>query len=120
LPASAARRTALFEEPGTLDIFCAAAAEALKDTGRLVMVYPAARLSDVTAALEHAALHLVRTLPLCPRAGREAALLLLEAAPADAAPLAPPRVEAPLVLHGADGRFTPAALQFCPFLACNA
>jgi tRNA1Val (adenine37-N6)-methyltransferase len=120
LPASAARRTALFEEPDTLDVFCVAAAEALKDTGRLIIVYPAARLSDVTAALKRAALHLVRMLPLCPRAGSEAALLLLEAAPAGCGPLSPPRVDAPLVLHGADGRFTPVALQFCPFLACNA
>jgi tRNA1(Val) A37 N6-methylase TrmN6 len=120
LPASAARRTALFEEPGTLDVFCAAAAEALKDTGRLTLVYPAARLPDVTAALERAALRLVRMLPLCSRAGGATTLLLLEAAPAAGAPLFPPHIEAPLVLHGADGRFTPAALQFCPFLACNA
>jgi tRNA1(Val) A37 N6-methylase TrmN6 len=120
LPASAARRTALFEEPGTLDVFCAAAAEALKETGRLILVYPAARLPDVTAALERAALRLVRMLPLCPRAGSDATLLLLEAAPAGSMPLSPPRIETPLILHGTDGRFTPAALKFCPFLACNA
>ncbi|MDR1686043.1 MAG: methyltransferase domain-containing protein [Desulfovibrio sp.] len=120
LPASAARRTALFEEPGTLDVFCAAAAEALKETGRLTLVYPAARLPDVTAALERVALRLVRILPLCPRTGTNAALLLLEAAPASSVPHIPPRFEAPLILHGADGRFTRAALQFCPFLACNA
>jgi tRNA1(Val) A37 N6-methylase TrmN6 len=120
LPASEARRTALFEEPGTLDVFCAAAAEALKGTGRLILVYPAARLPDVTAALDRAALHLVRMLPLCPRAGSAAALLLLEAAPAGSTASLPPRCDAPLILHGADGRLTPAALQFCPFLACNA
>jgi tRNA1Val (adenine37-N6)-methyltransferase len=120
LPASPARRTALFEGPGTLDVFCSAAAKALKETGRLILVYPAARLPDVTAALDRAALHLVRMLPLCPRVGSKATLLLLEAAPADSMLLSPPRIDAPVVLHGADGRFTPAALQFCPFLACNA
>jgi tRNA1(Val) A37 N6-methylase TrmN6 len=120
LPASAARRTALFEEPDTLDVFCAAAALALKTTGRLILVYPAARLPDVTAALERSALRLVRMRPLCPRAGDRATRLLLEAAPASAVPPGSPHGEAPLILHGADGRFSPAALRFCPFLACNA
>ncbi|MDR1947156.1 MAG: methyltransferase [Desulfovibrio sp.] len=118
LPADAARRTALFEENDTPDIFCKAAAAALKETGRLSIIYPAARLPDLTAALKRAALTPLRMLPLCPRAGDAAKRLLLEAAPAHAA-LPPLRVEAPLVLHEADGRFSRAALDFCPFLLCN-
>jgi tRNA1(Val) A37 N6-methylase TrmN6 len=120
LPASAARRTALFEEPGTLDIFCAAAAKALKDTGRLILVYPAAGLSDAEAALARVALYPARMLPLRPFADGKAKLLLLEAAPERGVPPPPPRVEEPLILHDADGGFSKAALRFCPFLACNA
>lgn len=79
LPRSPARQTALFAHDHTLDAFCGAAARALKPGGRLGIIYPYARKKELLAALDRAGLRPVRLLPLSPRAGKPASLLLLEA-----------------------------------------
>lgn len=122
LPRSPSRRTALFEEPDTLSVFCRAACQALAPDGRFGIIYPASRFQALTAALREARFHPVRSLPLLPRQGNAPSLILVESRTAAADHEPGVREEPPLILHegqGPDTRFTEAALRYCPFLACN-
>jgi len=119
-PADKGRDAARFETDGGLAAFTAAAAYALKNQGLLALVYLAERLGHVMATLAAHRLEIKRLLPVAPRAGAPAGQLLLVARKNGRPGL---RLEAPLVLyegHGVKTRLTGAALDFCPFLACNA
>jgi tRNA1Val (adenine37-N6)-methyltransferase len=119
LPKSRSRRIALFEESGGLDIFCRTAYKSLTDSGRFLIVYPAARSDELADALEKAGLVPLRKLFLCARPEKKAELVLTEAEIAGKTRNNRPR-EDTLVLHAAKGGFSSEALAFCPFLACNA
>lgn len=115
LPPSPARRDALFEQPHTLDAFCAAAASVLVPGGRFCIVYPYSRKATLLAALCRHGLAPARLLPVLPRQGEAPSLLLLEAL--SAAPSPDPIKEPPLALHQGRGTgFSPEALAFCPRL----
>lgn len=118
VPPGLIRRTALFERPETLDIFCRSAASALTANGRFCMIYPAAREADAVQALRNSGLAPTHVLPLAPRQNSEPSSLLIEAAKAQAQPC----VTLPaLAMHEQDsGAFSESALAYCPFLACNA
>ena len=77
----------------------------LRAGGTLTLVHRADRLADALAALGPRAGEVV-VFPLWPRAGRPAKRVLIRARRGAAAPL---RLAPGLVLHGADGAFTPAA-----------
>ena len=116
LPRSALRLTALFETENTLEIFCEAAAEALAPNGSLAAIYPAARLPNLTSALNGAGLSPSRLLPVAPYENTPSSLVLVQAARQGPEQ----RLENPLILHkrtDKGSRFTPAALAYCPFLA---
>ena len=115
-----ARSTALVEEETTLDAFCRAAARGLRNKGRFGLIFPAARLTELVAALERNGFGLRRLLPIHSRAEEAATLILVEARKATRSDLV---LEPPLILYGGHGeatRLTGAALTFCPELGTNA
>ncbi|WP_036283426.1 tRNA1(Val) (adenine(37)-N6)-methyltransferase [Methylocystis sp. ATCC 49242] len=73
--------------------------------GTFAMIHRAEALADCLAAVE-ARLGAVSILPILPRAGAPASRILLCGVKGSRAPLS---LLAPLVLHGADGRFTEEA-----------
>jgi tRNA1(Val) A37 N6-methylase TrmN6 len=77
----------------------------LEPGGRLTLVHRADRLGTLLAAVEGRAGD-VAVLPLWPRAGEAARRIILSTRKGSRAPL---RLLCGLVLHEADGRFTPAA-----------
>ena len=83
-----------------------ALAAPLRHHGSLTFVLPAAALATGLAAFAAAGCGSPILFPLWPRAGREAKLLLLRAIKGGKGPC---RILAGLVLHQADGSFTPAA-----------
>ena len=115
LPQEESRRLALFGDERTLALFCGAAGRALKNRGRFCCIMVAARLSDLVLALANARLGLRKLLPVYPKQGEPACLVLVEAqknCASDTVTLPP------LVLYGGLG-LTAEALAFCPELACN-
>jgi len=90
----------------TLDEWLDVAATLRAPRGRLAVVYPVDRLAELEAGLRARALAPVRLRLCVPRADRPATRVLLEAAAVGQQPLV---VEPPLVLHEADGRYTPEA-----------
>lgn len=79
IPASGMRCAALFETHGDIDSFTAAAAYALKNSGRFCCIYSAERLPDLLAALNARGLTPKRLRPVHGRADEGALLVLLEA-----------------------------------------
>lgn len=91
------RRTALGEET-PLDAWIAAAAKRLKPKGHMTMIQRADRLPDMLAACA-GRLGSPELLPLAPRTGRAAELVILRARKDGRAPF---RLHAPLILHAAE------------------
>lgn len=128
LPISDARGTALFELSGTLNAFVKAAAFVLKNKGHFFCIYPADRAADLFVALRGASLEPKNILPVASYSEAGAKLLLVEARKNAAAGNL--LWQAPLVLYNdkeqsensatASRSLTVQALEFCPFLACNA
>ncbi len=119
LPASVARRRALFEEQGGLAAFAKAAAVALKPAGRAGFILPASRLSDISKACAAAELAVSRIRPIHPRSNEPASLVLVEAAKGRKADA---NLLPPLIMHGENGEkntLTREAMAFCPELKCN-
>ncbi|MDL2271936.1 methyltransferase [Desulfovibrio sp. OttesenSCG-928-I05] len=128
LPASAARRMALFGDAATLPSFVRAGADALAADGALCMVFPLDREESLTAAILNAGLfpRRARSVFFHERSAAKAlpspgdGLILLEAVKK-----APARIvrEEPLIMHaghGADTRLTDEASAFCPWLGKGA
>jgi tRNA1(Val) A37 N6-methylase TrmN6 len=89
-------------EDTPLAAWVAAAAKAAAPKGRILFVHRADRLADLLMAM--AGLGEIVVFPLWPRAGQAAKRVLVRARVASKTPM----VLAPgLVLHGADGKFTP-------------
>jgi tRNA1(Val) A37 N6-methylase TrmN6 len=81
VPANALRREALFEEANTLDIFCAAAANALAPEGRFGVIFPAERERELVDTLAQNGLTAERVLPVLTSVGKAPKRILVEAAP---------------------------------------
>ena len=110
-------RRARFADDVTLVAFARAARGLLVPDGRAAWVFLAEREAILTRVLSEAGTGVNRRKPVVPRPGRPAKLVLLEAAPDFDGQV---HDETSLVLYGPHGRaYTPQALAFCPFLACN-
>jgi tRNA1(Val) A37 N6-methylase TrmN6 len=83
-----------------------ALAAPLRRRGTLSLLLPAAALADGVAALQLAGCPEIHTLPLWPRAGEPARLIILRGIRHGGGPAL---LHHGLVLHGPDGRFTQAA-----------
>mgnify|MGYP001086531316 CR=1 FL=1 len=101
----AARRLAKQAAPGTVAVWTAALARCVLPKGTVTLILPAAALPEALAAMAAARCAARALLPLWPRAGREARLVLVQGVRDGRSPF---RIGAGLVLHGPDG-FTPAA-----------
>ena len=97
--AKAAGRTLLADWAHALAI-------SLRRRGTLSLLLPAAALADGVAALQHAGCPEIHTLPLWPRTGEAARLIILRGIRHGGGPA---RLYPGLVLHEPDGRFTAAA-----------
>lgn len=108
---------AMFEAAGGLTAWLGAAAHVLKDKGFLCLVFAAARLDELLAALGEHALVAKRLRFVHGREAKDAKIVLLEARKNVRPSLT---VEPPLVLHaGEAAELKDAALAFCPYLSCN-
>jgi len=113
------RDRARSESHGTLADFISAAGWLLTNRGRLAVVFPADRLSELFGACERVRLTPKRLRLVHSRLTEPARLVLVEAVKNAGSGL---RVEAPLGLYegyGEGTRLSATALAFCPFLAKN-
>lgn len=93
------------EQGADIEDWVRAAARALKPRGTLTLIFPAARIDDLLAALKPR-FGGVSILPLWPKAGVPARRVIVRATLQGRSPA---RLLAGLVLHEADGSFTEAA-----------
>jgi tRNA1(Val) A37 N6-methylase TrmN6 len=105
-PSPEARRRAAAHEDAPLADWIAVLARPLRRLGTLSLVLPAARFSEAAAGLRGAGCGAVRLLPLWPRAGVAAKRVLVQARRGGRGP---DEVLPGLVLHQADGAYTPEA-----------
>ena len=105
LPAAAGRAVANVEAGGGLAAWVSCAHATLRPKGSLTLIHRADRLDDVLTCLR-ARFGGIAILPLWPRAGQPARRVVVRARKGVATPLT---LTAGLVLHEADGRYTPEA-----------
>ena len=102
-PADAARRLARTLPPGAIADWTIGLGRPVETGGTLALIVPAASHADWSAAMRRAGFGAIVLVPLWPRAGRDARIVILRgrrgARGAD-------RIASGLVLHGADGRHT--------------
>jgi tRNA1(Val) A37 N6-methylase TrmN6 len=91
---------------GLLATWSRALARPLRPRGTLTLILPAALLTQAAAAFADAGCQPTAMLPLWPKAGRAAKLILLHGVKGARTPF---RVLPGLVVHSADGNFTPEA-----------
>jgi tRNA1(Val) A37 N6-methylase TrmN6 len=103
---SAARAQAKRADRGTLAAWSKAMGSRLRHRGTLTCILPAAVLAGCLAAMEAADCSAGAVLPLWPKTGRPAKLVLVRGIKGGRAPL---RLLPGLVLHQDDGQYTPAA-----------
>lgn len=104
----ASRRAAHVMDDGIgIADWIAACLDRLDDRGTLVAIHAATALPELLAALAKATGG-ITVKPILPHAGEAAHRVLVRAAKGSRAPF---RLAAPLVLHGADGKFTPEAAR---------
>jgi tRNA1Val (adenine37-N6)-methyltransferase len=114
------RGNARFEQQASFADFCACAARLLRGRGRFFVVHLAERLPDLLQDMRSAGLEPKRMRLVHSRIHEPARMVLLEGV-RDARPGLV--AEAPLVVYEGQGQataMTPQALDFCPFLQCNA
>lgn len=104
-PPDASRALAHVEGEADLPAWTAFAASVLPHRGTLTLIHRADRLTDLLAALEDARFGSVMVFPLWPRIETPAKRVLVRAAKGGKAPLV---LSPGLLLHGAEGGFTPA------------
>lgn len=93
-------------EAGLVAAWAAALGRSLRPGGTLTLILLPSRLPEALRGCEAAGCGSLRLLPLWPKAGRPARLMIVHATRLGRAPLA---LLPGLVLHEADGRFTEAA-----------
>ena len=89
-------REAAMGEETPLALWLTAGTRRLRPRGTFTLIHRAARLPDLLAAAGAAGLHSLRVLPIQPRAGRDAHLVLVQGIKAGRAAL---RLHPPLVMH---------------------
>lgn len=99
----AARRAAHVLDGGSLDDWMRACADVLEPGGMVVVVHRADALADLLATSE-GRFGALTVCPVHPRAGEAAVRVLVAGVKGSRAPL---RLRPPVVLHEADGRFSP-------------
>ena len=104
--ANAAREAAKRGGAGAFRLWAATLASRLRPRGTLTFILPAAMLTVCAEAFASAGCPATAMLPLWPRAGRQAKLVLLRGVQGGKTPF---RVLPGLVLHDADGGFTQEA-----------
>jgi tRNA1Val (adenine37-N6)-methyltransferase len=102
----ASRRAAKHATEGMLRLWVGALTRPLRARGTMTFILPAALLPEAAAAFTDAGCAATAMLPLWPKAGRPAKLLLLRGIKGSRAPF---RVLPGLVLHESDGAFTAEA-----------
>lgn len=107
-PLPGRRRADREPAPGMLAAWTAALSRRLLPRGSLTLVLPAARLSACLAGCRAAGLGAIAVLPVAPHAGQAAGRILVQGRKSARGP---DRLLAPLVLHAADGSFTPEAVR---------
>ena len=120
LPKLHLRKNALFEGAGNLDCFIAGASFALKNGGAFYCIYPAERMADLFLSLTQYRLEPKLILPLQALYKKDLELVLLKATKNGKPGL---KIKSPLLLYKKEGenvRLTKQALNFCPWLECNA
>jgi tRNA1Val (adenine37-N6)-methyltransferase len=114
------RNRARFLVAATLEEFVGAAGHALKNRGRMYVVFLAEGLDRLFGAMQKNRIVPKRVLPVHGRMGDPARLVLVEGRKNGGQGMV---MESPLLLYKTgenENRLTPEALSFCPFLACNA
>lgn len=114
------RSTARFEQQGEFSDFCACASAMLRHKGRFAVVHLSSRLPGIMHDMRAAGLEPKRLRMVHSRIDGPARMVLVEAVRGAKPDLA---VEAPLILYagqGDDTKLTERAIEFCPFLGCNA
>ena len=113
LPAARSRHPAVttksighLEGDADLGLWLRLAVRFLRRRGSLTVIHRADRLEDLLAAMAGLPLGAIRVLPLWPKPGRPAIRVVVTARKDMKSPL---HLLPGLVLHGEDGRFTPAA-----------
>ncbi len=101
-----ARAQAKRGAPGLLAAWACALAAPLRHRGTLTFILPAGSLPECLGAMAAAGCAASAVLPLWPKLGRPAKLVLVRGVKGGRAPL---RLLPGLVLHEADGRYTPEA-----------
>ena len=101
-----ARESAKRIVPGSLDIWARALAGPLRDRGTLTLILPPALLEPALAAMRAAHVPAGWLLPVWPKSGRNARLLLLQGRKHGRSPLV---LAAGLILHTENGAFRPEA-----------
>lgn len=103
---NAHRRSAKQSGDGLLTIWATSLGRALKPRGTLTFVLPAALLPHAAAAFTQVGCPPTAMLPLWPRQGEQARLMLLRGIKGSRSPF---RILPGLALHDRDGSFTPGA-----------
>jgi len=111
------RSAARFETGGSLADFVRCAALQLKSRGRLFTVFLPERLPALFREMDRRKLAPKRLIMVHGTLRAEAGIVLVEAVKNGGEGVS---VTPPLILYGEDGCMTRNALEFCPFLACNA
>ena len=101
-----AREAAKRGQPGLFTLWAAALAKHLRPRGTLTFILPAAAVPACLEAFTAAGCSPGTLLPLWPKAGRPAKLVLLQGVKGGKAPL---RLLPGLILHDANGAYTPQA-----------
>jgi tRNA1Val (adenine37-N6)-methyltransferase len=114
-PAEGGGRSARFEGRGSIGDFVGAAAYALRNKGRLFLVFLPERLAELFAVLGEAGLEPKRLGFVHSRPGEPAKTVLVEARKNGGPGLA---VEPPLTLYSGNA-LSKEALEYCPYLDCN-
>jgi len=104
--ARSGRETAKRGSDALVHAWVAALGSHLRDKGSLTLILPAGMLPICLAAMSTARCGCRVVFPLWPKVGRSARLVLVQGAKGSRAPM---RLSPGLVLHNADGTFTPAA-----------
>lgn len=102
----AARESAKRAQDDTFTLWAASLAAVLRPRGTLTMIVPSGALSDCLRAMQDADCPVAMVLPLWPKPGREAKLLLLQGIRHGRRAT---RLRPGLVLHAEQGGFTPEA-----------
>lgn len=120
LPKSTLRQEALFGHKNTLDIFCKAAFALLMNTGRFGIIFPYGKLDTLRKTLQANNFFIKRTLLVQTLENTEPSLVLIEAVKQLHGNS---EITQSLTLHKKiEGKniLTKEAVEFCPFLHCNA